>query len=162
MRRYRGPRRVIFIGIYASASRARLSRALCASSLKLPPEEERYCRTRILDSYTIVPRRWEEFIVVYRRLALRTAPILFAILSSPFRVARREERQEERESERDGSHTATPAVNIIYSSPPLAALVNLIHQSRICGFIFVQNLVAILVTLGFASRDVYELCICIS
>lgn len=32
----------------------------------------------ILDSHTIVPRRWEEFIVVYRRLALRIAPILSA------------------------------------------------------------------------------------
>lgn len=125
MRRYRGPRRVIFIGIYASASRARLSCALCARAHWNCLPRRRYCHTRILDFHTLVPRRWEEFIVVYRRLALRIAPIL----SATFRVARREgEKGGKGEWER--CIVATPAVNIIYSSPPHAVLVNLVHQSR--------------------------------
>lgn len=124
--------------LHCVASRKRAREGARAGQLALSSESIEIASRRRYRRVREPARTWEEFIVVYRRSALRASRRFPPRRSSRSGSHPSVGRRRKRGWKRDATAAAAPVVNIIYSESALAlalalarcALVNLIHQSR--------------------------------
>lgn len=152
MRRYRGPRRVIFIGIYASASRARSRRAAsrCATLRRARAANLRvraFAPCAVLREPIEITSRGRRYRRVRTRVRGRNSSLFIAgqrcaILADSLRATRTwcehfalGQEEESKEGERRVTAVVAPAVNIIYSEPAPSSTLY-INPRHTRGFIF--------------------------